>query len=112
LLGGELILHSDHEAVKFIQGQHKLNPKHAKWVKYLQFFHFIIHHEAGKLNKDTNALLRRYLQLSTFETMVLGFEKTWSMLKEHYYWLKMPKYVEHFVKRCPTCQLAKSHVLS
>ena len=35
LVGGEFILHSNHEALKFIQGQHKLNPRHAKWVEYL-----------------------------------------------------------------------------
>jgi len=32
------------------------------------------------------------------------------MLKEHYYWTSMSKDVEHFVKRCSTCQLAKSHL--
>jgi len=40
-----------------------------------------------------------------------GVEKTCSMLKEHYYWPKMSKDVEHFVKRCSVCQVAKSHVL-
>jgi len=33
------------------------------------------------------------------------------MLKEHYYWPKMSKDVEHFVKRCSICQMAKSRVL-
>jgi len=35
LVGGEFILHSGHKALKFIQGQHKLNPRHTKWVEYL-----------------------------------------------------------------------------
>jgi len=35
LVGGQFILHSDHEALKFIQGKQKLNPMHAKWVEYL-----------------------------------------------------------------------------
>ena len=61
LVGGEFILHSDHEALKYIQGQHKLNPRHAKWVEYLQSFHFVIHHKAGKLNKGADALSRRHL---------------------------------------------------
>ena len=30
LVGGVFILYSDHKALKFIQGQHKLNPRHAK----------------------------------------------------------------------------------
>jgi len=34
------------------------------------------------------------------------------MLKEHYCWPKMSKDVQHFVKRCSKCQMAKSHVLS
>jgi len=35
LIANEFILHSDHEALKYIQGQHKLNSQHAKWVEYL-----------------------------------------------------------------------------
>ena len=35
LIAAEFIVHSDHEALKYIQGQHKLNIRHAKWVKYL-----------------------------------------------------------------------------
>lgn len=35
LIGGEFIFCLDHKALKFIQGQHKLNPKHAMCVKYL-----------------------------------------------------------------------------
>ena len=47
LVGGEFILHSNHEALKHIQGQHKLNPRRAKWVEYLQSFHFMIHHKVS-----------------------------------------------------------------
>ena len=40
LVANEFILHSDHEALKYIQGQPKLNSRHAKWVEFLQSFHF------------------------------------------------------------------------
>ena len=177
LVGGEFILHTDHQALKYIQGQHKLNPRHAKWVEFMQSFHFVIHHKAGQLNKGADALSRRYLLLSTLESKVLGFEcikdlyaqdedfkailedcsnhahgsfhlengflfkgnrlcipkcgfrelliqelhggalaghfgieKTCSMLKEHYFWPRMSRDVEHFIKRCSTCQLAKDHI--
>ena len=73
-MGAEVILHSDHEALRFIQGQHKLNPRHAKWVEYLQSFHFVIRHKAGKLNKGADALSRRHLLLSVLGAKVLGFE--------------------------------------
>jgi len=40
-----------------------------------------------------------------------GIEKTCVMLKEHYFWPKMARDVEHLIRRCSTCQLAKSHTL-
>jgi RNase H-like domain found in reverse transcriptase len=35
LISKEFILYSDHEALKCINGQHKLKPNHARWVKFL-----------------------------------------------------------------------------
>jgi Reverse transcriptase (RNA-dependent DNA polymerase)/RNase H-like domain found in reverse transcriptase len=35
LISKEFILYSDHEALKFINGQHKLKPRHARWVEFL-----------------------------------------------------------------------------
>ncbi|GJU35920.1 putative reverse transcriptase domain-containing protein [Tanacetum coccineum] len=52
LLPAEFILYSDHEALKFIQGQAKLKPRHAKWVETLQDFSFVIRHKAGSANSD------------------------------------------------------------
>ena len=40
MIANEFILHSNHEALKYIQGQHKLNPRHDKWVEFLQSFRF------------------------------------------------------------------------
>jgi len=31
-IASEFILHSDYEALKYIEGQHKLNSRNAKWV--------------------------------------------------------------------------------
>lgn len=42
LLVNEFILYSDHEALKYVQGQQKLNPCHAKWVEFLQAYSFVI----------------------------------------------------------------------
>ncbi|KAI4380164.1 hypothetical protein MLD38_006385 [Melastoma candidum] len=38
LLLREFVLHTDHEALKYINGQHKLSRRHAKWVEFLQAF--------------------------------------------------------------------------
>lgn len=35
LISKEFILFSDHEALKYINGQHKLNNRHEKWVEFL-----------------------------------------------------------------------------
>ena len=74
MIAKEFVLHSDHKALKYIQGQHKLNSRHAKWVEYLQSFHFIIKQKSGKLNKGADALPRRHLLLFQLDTCVLRFE--------------------------------------
>jgi len=55
-MANEFILRSNYETVKYIQGQHKLNSGHAKWVKYLQSFHFIIKHKSEKLNQAVDQM--------------------------------------------------------
>ncbi|XP_074314198.1 uncharacterized protein LOC141649405 [Silene latifolia] len=68
------VLHSDHEALKYINGQHKLNARHAKWVEFLQSFNFSSKHKEGKLNVVADALSRRHSMLVTVQQRVLGFE--------------------------------------
>ncbi|GKB49059.1 gag-pol polyprotein, partial [Tanacetum coccineum] len=74
LISKEFILHSDHEALKYIQGQHKLRPRHAKWVEYLQAFTFTIKHRSGKLNKGADALSRKYALVNSLHPKVVGLE--------------------------------------
>ncbi|GKC31032.1 RNA-directed DNA polymerase, partial [Tanacetum coccineum] len=80
LISKEFILHSDHEALKYIQGQHKLQPRHAKWVEYLQAFTFTIKHKSGKLNKGADALSRKYALINSLQPKVMGLE----LLKHDY----------------------------
>lgn len=35
----EFVIHSDHEALKHIKSQSKLNKRHAKWVEFIDHFH-------------------------------------------------------------------------
>ncbi|XP_074305016.1 uncharacterized protein LOC141639946 [Silene latifolia] len=74
------ILHSDHESFKYINGQQKLNPRHAKWVEFLQSFHSSSKYKDGKSNVVADALSRRYTLLSTLDVRLLGFET----LKDYY----------------------------
>ncbi|KAA3466138.1 Transposon Ty3-I Gag-Pol polyprotein [Gossypium australe] len=56
----EFVIYSDHEALKHIKGQHKLNKLHAKWVEYLESFPYVIKYKKGKDNIIIDALSRRY----------------------------------------------------
>ncbi|CAL2257294.1 unnamed protein product [Prunus armeniaca] len=80
LISQEFILYSNHEALQFINGQHKLNRRHARWVEFLQAYTFHIKHKSGKQNQVADALSRRHSCLSTMQTKVLGFE----VIKELY----------------------------
>ena len=70
----DFMLHSYREALKYTQGPHKLNSRHAKWVEYLQSFHFTIKHKLGKLNQGADALSRWHLLLFYLDACILGFE--------------------------------------
>ncbi|GKA90090.1 reverse transcriptase domain-containing protein [Tanacetum coccineum] len=48
----------NHESLKYIHGQHKIKPRHAKWVKFLQAFSFVIKHKDKSQNQVVDALSR------------------------------------------------------
>ncbi|KAI3819028.1 hypothetical protein L1987_12850 [Smallanthus sonchifolius] len=73
LLPGEFILFSGHQALRYINGQHKLNPRHAKWVELLQDFSFVIRHKAGSANTVADALSRRHALTTSVRLQVEGF---------------------------------------
>lgn len=74
------ILYSNHESLRHIHGKKRLNPRHAKWVEFLQSFTFASKYKAGKANIIADALSRRTHLLALLETKVLGFE----MIKDLY----------------------------
>ncbi|XP_074302894.1 uncharacterized protein LOC141637229 [Silene latifolia] len=57
------VLHSDHEALKHIHGQQKLNPRHAKWAEFLQSFTFSSKYKTGSSNVIADAFSRRHFLL-------------------------------------------------
>ncbi|GJS04831.1 RNA-directed DNA polymerase [Tanacetum coccineum] len=74
LLSNEFVLFSDHEALKFINGQHKLKSRHAKWVEFIQAFSFVIRHKVGSNNQVADALSRRHSLITTMQIRVQGFD--------------------------------------
>ena len=57
----EFGIHSDHESLKHVKGQGKLNMRHAKWVEFIKKFPCIIKYKQGKENIVIDALSRKYV---------------------------------------------------
>jgi hypothetical protein len=70
----EFIIHSDHECLKHIHSQGKLNRRHAKWVEFIEYFPYVIKHNKGKENVIANALSRRYASLIQLDYKITGLK--------------------------------------
>ncbi|KAL4333067.1 hypothetical protein GQ457_07G006290 [Hibiscus cannabinus] len=73
LLPKEFVIHTNHEALRYITGQNKLNKRHAKWVEFLESFPYVIRYKKGKENVVADALSRRYAFLSYLDSHLIGF---------------------------------------
>ena len=74
LLPKEFVIYSDHESLKYLKGQGKLNKRHAKWVEFLKQFPYVIKHKKEKGNFFVDALCRRHALLSTLEIKIFVLE--------------------------------------
>jgi len=70
----EFVIHSDHEALKYLKGQAKLNRRHVKWVEFIETFLFIVKYKKGKDNVVADALSQKSVLLNQLEVKVLGLE--------------------------------------
>ncbi|XP_043809052.1 uncharacterized protein LOC122722418 [Manihot esculenta] len=134
LLPNEFVIHTDHQSLKHLKGQGKLNKRHGKWVEYLEIFPYVIKYKQDKENVIADALSRRHdgflfrgkqiciPNCSVRELLVreshsgglmghFGVQKTLDMLNEHFYWPNMRKYVEKICAQCFACKQAKSKSL-
>ena len=74
MLPREFVLYSDHEALNYLQSKSKLKSKHAKCIKDLQDFTFMLKHKPGVENKVTDALSHKIALLHYMNVSVTGFE--------------------------------------
>ncbi|XP_052197121.1 uncharacterized protein LOC127804307 [Diospyros lotus] len=130
----QFVVHTDHQSLKHIKGQGKLNKRHARWLEFIEPFPYVIKYKQGKENVVADALSRRvegYLfkenklcvpQCSIRELLVrearggglmghFGEKKTLGVLHEHFFWPKMKRDVKRICDKCITCRKAKSKVL-
>ena len=75
LLPTEFVLFSDHQALRYLNSQKKLNARHAKWVEFLNEYSFVINHRSGIENKAADALSRLTLTLHRMSAHVIGFDR-------------------------------------
>ena len=81
LLPTEFLLFSDHQDLRYLNSQKKLNAPYANWVEFLNEYSFVINHCAGIENKAANALSRLTITLHHMSAHVIGFDR----LKDEYY---------------------------
>ena len=41
------MIHTDHESLKHLKGQHKLNTRHARWMEFVETFPYVIRYKQG-----------------------------------------------------------------
>ena len=68
------MIHTDHESLKHLKGQNKLNKRHARWSEFIESFPYVIKYKQGKENIVADALSRRYTLLASLDAKLLGFE--------------------------------------
>jgi hypothetical protein len=70
----EFVIYSDHESLKYLKCQGKLNKRHARWMEYMKTFPYVIHYKQGKENIVVDSLSRRYVLLTSLSAKMLRFE--------------------------------------
>ncbi|XP_059291460.1 uncharacterized protein LOC132044941 [Lycium ferocissimum] len=135
-LSGATLNYSTYDKELYALSQGKLNRRHAKWVEFIEIFPYVAYKQ-GKESVVADALLRRYVLVSTLTSKLMGFDqikglyandsdfgkgstllwtwtrrvpKTLDILAEHFFWPGMRKDDEKVCSQCQ-CKQAKSKVL-
>jgi hypothetical protein len=69
----EFVIHTDHESLKHLKGQGKLNRRHAKGMEIIEV-PYVIKYKQGKENIVADAFSRRYAIFSTWNAKIIGFD--------------------------------------
>ena len=88
----EFVIHTDHETLKYLKGQTKLNKRHAKWSEFIESFPYVIKYIKGKENVVADALSRICTLVTKLELNVIGFEH----IKDLY--ANDPSFAPHYAK--------------
>nr|KYP39072.1 Copia protein [Cajanus cajan] len=92
----EFVIDSDHESLKYLRGQGKLNKRHAKWAEYLEQFPYVIKYKKGSTNVVANALSRRHFLLNILGSQILGVKNNFMKQITCFYYCKKG----HTIRSC------------
>jgi hypothetical protein len=70
----EFIIHFNHESLKHICSQGKLNRRYVKWVEFIDSFPYVIKLKKGRENVIADALSRRYAFLTQLDYKIFRLE--------------------------------------
>ena len=78
----EFLSYIDHQDLRYLNTQTKMNQRHMKWVEFLQSYTFVMKHKLGKSNKVVDMLSWRFelllrtviVQLTWLESMKADYE--------------------------------------
>ncbi|KAI3457182.1 hypothetical protein Pfo_013845 [Paulownia fortunei] len=122
----KFVIHTDHESLKHLKGQHKLSRRHAKWVEFIETFSYVIKYKQGKknvfyLHDDflfrenklcvPHSSLRQLLVREAHSGGLMGHfgvAKNLGVLHKHFFWPHMKRDVERICAKCISCKQAKS----
>ena len=65
----EFVIHTNHKSFKYLNDQHKLNKRHARWVEFINTFPYVIRYKKGKKNIVVDVLSPRYVLISTLKIL-------------------------------------------
>jgi len=99
LVSKEFVIHTDHESLKYLMGQHKLNKRHAKWMDFLEQFPYVIKYNKGSTNIVADALSQRHALFSKPGAQILGFENILEFYKDDPDFAPTFAKVQHRVER-------------
>ena len=75
MLPTEFMLFSDHQDLRYLNSQNKLNARHAKWIEFLNEYFFVINHRFGIENKAADALSRLTVTLHRMSAHAIGSDR-------------------------------------
>jgi hypothetical protein len=104
LLPKEFVIYSDHESLKRLKSQLKLNRRYAKWSELIEFFPYIVKYKKGKDNVVVDALSRRHALLSQHDAKILGIESVKNLYAAD------PHFAKPFSKYCDGKGREKFHL--